>query len=179
MESLQIRSDRTQKMAWFVKAGNTQGLPEYMDCIYVRLYKLSKKMTTPSALSSYLKARYKMTCEVFWVCFGFKTDCVLMQVTAAGILMLCDSFSFLLSGKKQALVFQGSRCKFKMSLARRWTKCWIIYLLFGLVKLEDCITEHQFSPRFSFSLWTFLCQLLCAEAMNAVSKFMPHLKIIL
>lgn len=75
-------------------------------------------MTTLSALSSYLKASYKMTCEVFWVYFGFKTDCVLMQVTAAGILMLCDSFSFLISGKKQALVFQGKRCKFKTSLAK-------------------------------------------------------------
>lgn len=57
-------------------------------------------MTTPSVLSSYLKASYKMICEVFWVYFGFKTDSVFTQVAAAGILMLCDSFSFLFTGKK-------------------------------------------------------------------------------
>lgn len=48
-------------------------------------------MTTPSIQNSYLKARYNVICEVFWVYFGFKIDCVFTQV-AAGVFMLCDSF---------------------------------------------------------------------------------------
>lgn len=43
-----------------------------------------------------------MTLSVFWVHFAFKTDCILVQVAAAGILMLHDNFSSLISGYKKS-----------------------------------------------------------------------------